>query len=221
MLEKGKFKIGQVVRMNDGTKDDDFGMDMGGWHGRVLSVDSKNQMILIALDSIALYQMPIEHIEDCEEKGLGWPEYNIGYDEVTVATARDTEEDVDAAVSELEGKVGWSYLGEEGREMNAILAGATTTTEELAAWRKHLESTLTFPFKGEVDEWQDPRSSVRSGDRVRILKIVDVDEMYGILVKVKRKFSTFTLPLCDLKALDEKSPNHDPVQLYAVWYANR
>ncbi len=223
MSRKSKFKIGQLVRINDGIKDADFDADIGGWHGRIVELKPKDQIMLITFDSVTLSQMPIEFVDSCEEEGLDWAQYYIGYDEVALAAVRDTEADVETAANKLAAKTGWSFLGEEGQEINAILADIdiNDTMAQMIAWRDHLAATLTFPFKAVVDEWQDPRSPVKSGDRVRVLGIHDVDEMYGVLVNIKRKFRSFIFPLCDLKALDAKSPNHDPVQLFAVWYANR
>lgn len=91
----------------------------------------------------------------------------------------------------------------------------------MLAWAEHFKNVLIFPFKARVSEWQEGHSPLRVGDRVRVIGIEEVDDLTGVLVKVKRKYSTFVFPLCDLKAEDEKSPNHDPVQLYAVWFANR
>lgn len=223
MAKQSKFKIGQVVRINDGVKDVDFGVDIGGWHGRIQELKPQDNIMLIAFDSITLRQMPIEFVDSCEEEGMDWAQYYIGYDEVTPAAVRDTVVDVKTAVGELAAKTGWSFLGEEGQEINAILADIdiNDTAAQMAAWGDYLAAALTFPFKAVVDEWQDPRSPLKSGDLVRVLSIHDVDEMYGVLVNVKRKYSRFVFPLCDLKAFDAKSPNHDPVQLYAVWYANR
>jgi hypothetical protein len=47
MFKRDKFKIGQVVRINDGVKDEDFDEEIGGWHGRIREIDAGNQLILI------------------------------------------------------------------------------------------------------------------------------------------------------------------------------
>lgn len=223
MTRELKFKAGQLVRINDGIKSVDSEVDIGGWHGRIVELNDEDKIMLIAFDSITLRQIPIDYIDNCEEEGMDWEQYYIGYDEVAPADVRDTEADVETAIGELAAQTGWSYLGAEGQEINAILADIdiNDTLAQMRAWQEHFEATLTFPFKAIVDEWQEPRSPVKSGERVRVLSIVDVDEMYGVLVNIKRKFNSFVFPLCDLKAFDPKSPNHAPVQLYAVWYANR
>lgn len=223
MFKKNEFKIGQTIQVKDGVKDVDFDVDMDGWHGRIVELKPNENLILIVFDSITLRSMPQDFIDYCEVEGLDWTEYYIGYDEVIPAAARDTRADVESVVNELTAKAGWAYLGKEGQAINAILADIdiNDVRAQIAAWQDHLGETLTFPFKAVVDEWQHPRSSVKSGDRVHVLSLEDIDDSYGILVKVKRKFSTFIFPLCDLKALDEASSNYEPVYLYAVWYANR
>lgn len=223
MSRENTFKLGQTVRINDGIKDDDFDMDIGGWQGRIIELDPDEQIMRIAFDSITLRSMGQDYVDQCEEEGLGWAEYYIGCDDVTPAEARDTAEDVANAATELAAQSGWSYLGEEGRAINAILANIDSEDElaQMEAWRDYFARTLTFPFKAVVDEAQEGRSPVGAGDRVTVLALADVDDLYGVIVRVKRKFSTFSLPLCDLKALDEASPNYEPVYLHAVWFANR
>ena len=142
---------------------------------------------------------------------------------MTLTEARDTAEDVESAASEVAAQAGWAYLGEEGRAINAILADIDIEDDlaQMEAWRDHFAASLTFPFKAVVDEVQGGRSPVGAGDKVTVLALEDVDDLYGVLVRVKHKFSAFSLPLCDLKALDKASPNYEPVYLHALWFANR
>lgn len=51
--------------------------------------------------------------------------------------------------------------------------------------------------------------------------IDDLDEHYGILVKIRKGPRRYVFPLCDLEAASANSLNHDPVQLYAIWFANK
>ena len=217
------FKLGQTVRINDGIKDDELDVDISGWQGSIVELDPDEKMMLIAFDSITLREMGLDYIERCEEEGMDWAQYYIGYDDVTLAPARDTAADVENAAAELAAQAGWAYLGEEGRAINAVLADIDIEDElaQMHAWRDYFAKCLTFPFKAVVDEAQRGRSPVRAGDRVTVLALEDADDLYGVMVRVKHKFSTFSLPLCDLKALDEASPNYKPVYLHAVWFANR
>lgn len=223
MSQQETFKLGQTVRIKDGIKDADFDVDIGGWQGRIIELDPNKQILLIAFDSITLRNMEQDYVARCEEDGMDWAQYYIGYDDVTLAEARDTAEDVANAAAEVAAQAGWAYLGKEGQAINAILADIDIEDEmgQMEAWRDYFARTLTFPFKAVVDESQGGRSPVEAGDRVTVLALADVDDLYGVIVRVKRKFSTFSLPLCDLKALDEASPNYEPVYLHALWFANR
>ena len=58
-------------------------------------------------------------------------------------------------------------------------------------------------------------------DRVTVRGISEVDDLYGIIVRLRYGRRQYAFPLCDLEATDERSPNHQIVQDYAVWFANR
>ena len=224
-MTTSKFQIGETVRVKDGVKEVDMGFEMGGWYGRISELDPDKKIMLIAFDSLTLRQMSMDYIEKCEEEGMSWESYYLEYDDVLPAPARDSKAEVKAAVAELSAQAGWAFLGEEGREINAILADVDVDDEmgQLEAWYDHLARTLKFPFKTEVSEWQDPGSLTRGGDILQVAALKSVDDLRGVLVRVKRKrdHRTFVFPLCDLEVLDKSSPNHNPVQLYAVWFANR
>lgn len=219
--QKGSFQLGDSVRFKDGQRDEESGIDIGGWQGRITEIDEKSKILLVELDSITLQSMPREYIERCEEMGFGWSEYYIGFDDVEAAEPRDKKSDVKATIAELENLVAWVHLGEKGREINAILAGADNEDEQLDVWEKYLQNTLSFPFEAEVSEWQDPRSPLQVGQKVRVMDIDELDEWYGILVKVKKGRRQYIFPLCDLEVTSANSPNHDPVHLYSVWFANK
>jgi hypothetical protein len=216
------FQIGQSVRVNEGVKEEDGGLDMAGWHGRIRELDPHNKLMLIAFDSVTLRGLPLEYVEQCEEEGMDWTTYYIGYNEVAPASARDTEAEAQAAADEIAAQAGWAYLGEDGRAINAILDDVDIEDEmgQMEAWYDHFEQSLTFPFTAVVDEPQEYGSPVGAGDQVKVLALTDADDLYGVLVKVKRQNKTFIFPLCDLKAVAKTSANYRPVYLYAVWFAN-
>jgi hypothetical protein len=219
--KKTPFKLGDSVRFQDGQQDEESGTDIGGWQGRITEVDAQHQMLLVELDSITLKSLPREYLEECEEEGLGWSEYYIESHSVGPAQPRDTKQDVEQTIAELSDSLGWVYLGEEGREINAILAGASSEYAQMKAWAKHMRKVLRFPFYAEVSEWQKPGSVLQVGQKVKVIGIADLDEWYGVLVKVKEDRQAYVFPLCDLEVTPDNSPNHDPVHLYAVWFANK
>jgi len=125
-------------------------------------------------------------------------------------------------VDALYTKFAWHHLGAEGREINGILAGTDLDNdfEQFERWDEYLSATLTFPFRAEVTEFQE-RGPLRGGDMLVVHEIEDIEDGYGLIVRVKRGRKTFYVPLCDLTVVDKKSPNYRPVRLYAVWFANR
>ena len=221
IFKKQSFQLGDSVRFNDGQQDEESGQEISGWQGRITEINEKHKILLVEFDSVTLQSMPREYLENSEEAGLGWSQYYIGFDDVDLIEPRDTEQDVKSTTADLSHSLAWVHLGEEGREINAILAGADSELEEMEAWEKHLQRVLSFPFDAEVSEWQEPGSVLQGGQKVRVMGVDDLDEHYGILVKIKRGPRRYSFPLCDLGATSASSPNHVHVQLYAVWFANK
>lgn len=218
----GELGVGDSVRVKAGVKDEEFGLDLGGWQGRISEVDEKNEVIAIAWDSITLQGLPAAYIADAEEQGLGWDTYYLGPDDVELAEARDVKARTEKVRSELQAKFAWHHLGEEGREISRILdgIGPDDMSELLERWEEYFSSVLTFPFRAEVTESQD-RGPLHSGDILDVYEIDSVEEMYGLIVRVKKGRKGYYFPLCDLTPVDQKSPNYQPVRNYAIWFANR
>jgi hypothetical protein len=219
-----EIKLGDVVRVKPGVTDpDDPSIDWSGWYGRVDEIDppgSRPRFILIDLDSVTLKGLPPEHIRRCEEQGLDWRQLGLYVEDVELAEARDTVDDVKRVRQELESQHEWDYLGEQGQRIHAIVGGVRDEWKQMQAWAEHLEASLTFPFEAEVAEWQE-RGPLRTGDILRVLSIEDVDDMYGVLVRCRRGRQIHHAMLADLEVTDRNSPNHQLVDDYSVWFANR
>jgi hypothetical protein len=222
MSNKIPFSVGDSVVVKAGVTEEDTKIDMSGWQGRVVEVDTQENIVVVDWDSITLRNMPASYIELCEEEGYGWTQYYLLPSDIEPATARDRDEDVEAAIEELSGDHAWEWLGEEGKAIQAILKGIDPDDEMelMERWGEHLGKALKFPFEATVDEAQE-RGPLRAGDTVRVRKISEVDDLYGVLVDVQSPRGNYVCPLCDLATVDENSPNHDPLQLYRVWFANR
>lgn len=216
------FDVGTCVVIKTGVKEADTGLDMSGWQGRISEVDEESDLITVDWDSITLRALPPAYIEMSEENGYGWDQYLLPPSEVEVTTARDTEEEVETTVAELTQLYAWVALGPEGKEIQAVLQNVdwTDTVVALETWVKHLRKVLTFPFKAVVAEFQD-YGRLQAGDKVVVRRIAEVDERYGVLVEIQSQHGIALFPLCDLEAANGKSPNHQQVHIYAVWYANR
>ncbi len=217
-------KPGDSVAVKPGVRDFDFDVAIGGWQGRIEKIEpgKEEEMLLVHWDSVTLRQMPDAMIEECIERGLSWTTYYIETGNVEPARPRDREEDVDQVARELEKKHAWAWIGPEGRAIREVLTGIDPDDVVAAfdAWHRHLEEHLDFPFEAEVDELQE-RGPLRGGDQVTVVGISGLDYAYGVIVHLRHSRQWYDFPLCDLAVLDTSSPNHDLVQEYRVWFANR
>ena len=134
----------------------------------------------------------------------------------------DTQAATETTRTELSSKYRWSFLGEEGRRINAVLAGVESKNQlaQFKAWERYLQKTLKFPFEAEVTEFL-ARGQLHVGDIVKILRMELVDDSYGIIVHCKRYQRLLDAPLADLECTDLQSVNYEPLKDYAVWFANR
>jgi hypothetical protein len=219
---RARFKKGDSVVVKAGIADPDYGVEIGGWQGRLGKPPEVEGTVFIHWDSVTLRQMPDSAIEQCEEQGLDWTGMALRADEVELTSPRDTEKDVAQAIKELSTNYAWYLLGEEGKRIRRVLVGvdAEDIMAALAAWERHLREKLTFPFKAEIVEHRG-RGPLQMEDCVTVREISAVDDLYGIVVCVRFHRRRYDSPLCDLEVSDEHSPNHQIVQDYSDWFANR
>jgi hypothetical protein len=170
------FRVGDCVRVKDGVQDPDFGADIGGWQGRISSITPSEDGVWVSIqwDGITLKKMPVAMIEQCEEQGLDWAEMGLDANEVEPAKPRDTEHHVAQTKEQLSNQYGWAALGEEGKRIQKVLAGADDM-DALSAWEEHLDANLRFPFEAVVAEYQE-RGPLRAGDKVIVTGIADATE---------------------------------------------
>ena len=178
--------------------------------------------VTIQGDSVTLWEMRRSSIERAEKEGLDWSTMDLDATELERATTRDKLEDVAAAYKEIASHVSWLYLEEGGERIQKVLDGVDPQDEHacLKAWFEHLEKTLTFPFEAELAESGD-YGPFRAGDTIRVIGLNDVFEGYGVLVDVKKDRRKYQLPLADLRAKDNKAPEYQAIEDYAIWFANR
>jgi len=93
----------------------------------------------------------------------------------------------------------------------------------LKGWQEHLAKVVRFPFDARVEDLS-ARCPLRFGEVVRVIALEEtdeVDDMYGLFAIVQTDRGSDTLPLCDLCAVDQSSENYQPLDDYAVWFANK
>jgi len=96
-------------------------------------------------------------------------------------------------------------------------------------WKKWLNLNLTFPFEVERVEDEDDayfskgatKEPFRLGHKMKVIKIEDFDDFYGILVKAREGRRTAIIPLCELEVTSKSNINYWPVKEFVVWFANR
>jgi hypothetical protein len=218
-------KVGDSVVVKPGVIDPDFGVDMGAWQGRIMDIHTTERegvCVAIRWDSVTLRNMPASSIEQCEQQGLDWTECVLLAGEVERTTPRDREQDAEQVAAELAKQYAWSHLGEQGRRIGQVLGSVDPDDEVdgMYAWEEYLTEHLSFPFEAEVDEVQE-RGPLQDGDRLKVTGISLVDEMYGVIVDVWHGRHKYAMHLCGLAVVDERSPNHQLVKDYGVWFANR
>jgi len=143
-------------------------------------------------------------------------------EEVERAEPRDTQADVDALIEEMSTEHSWDYLGKQDQRIHQILRDVDEDDdlEAFEAWQEYLKARLKLPFEAVVSEYQE-RGPLQSGDRVTVVGFEGVEDLYGVLVNIKAGRNSYVFPLCDLKAINEKSANYILTDDYAVWFANR
>jgi hypothetical protein len=219
---KPDFEAGDCIKVKEGIKDPDSNVDISGWQGTILEIaegESGQTLILVAWDSHTLKEMPQSYLEQSEMEGLDWQQFFLLVDDIEHAQSRDTQRDVDEVVAEIDSRIGWHFLGKEGKRIQNVLSGVEDEREAFEAWRRYLEENLAFPFEAEVSEYQE-RGRLRYGDRITVLEISVLDDLYGIIVSGKRGSQHIDVPLCDLAVVGE-GVNEQTVSDYAVWFANR
>jgi tetratricopeptide (TPR) repeat protein len=226
LRDKSGFKVGDSVKVKKRTRDPDFDIDLGGWQGRIreieVDLETSQLFVLIEWDSQTLKAMPGEAIEESERMGMEWTEMHLPANRVVPAGPRDEPVDRDEIIARLSSQYAWSYLGEQGDRIQAVLEGtsAKDRRRQLAAWERYLQEQLEFPFKAEVAEEQD-QEHLQVEDVVEVLGIKGAHSLYGILVEVRKKGYRGAVPLYDLDVQDEDAPQFQPVDDYQTWFENQ
>jgi hypothetical protein len=147
---------------------------------------------------------------------------NLESGHVERATSRDKPEDAISARKQLASQYAWSDWGDQGKRIQQALAGVDADDERAVfdAWDEYLTQHVTFPFEAQVAEFQD-HGPLQSGDRVQVIHISALQDLYGVMVRVRARGGEYNFPLCDLEVRDQRSPNYQEVDDYAVWFANR
>ncbi len=213
-----KFKIGLSVKVKEGTLcPDDESYDLSGYQGRIFEIDEET--IGLNWDGITLNNMPKEFIIQSEKDGLDWSVMYLDRNEIEPAEARDSEHDTDREKKKLEKKYYWYDFGPEGETIQAVVNSAESDNEWklMKAFCQFLKQNLVFPFDAVVAEYQS-KGFLNQHDKVTVISIDMVDDLYGIIISCKKGRRKYSFPLVDLEAVDKNSKE---IEAYRTWFSNR
>jgi len=218
-------KVGDCIVVKPGIKDPDVGTDIGGWQGRVTEIKAYQPgeiTVTFQWDSLSLKRIPASVIMRCEEQGLDWTSMGLSPEDVERTEPRDAQEEVEAHIEVISAEHSWDYLGKQGQRIYQVLRDVDEDEdlEAFEAWQEYLEAHLKLTFEAVVSENQE-RGPLQAGNRVTVVGFEGVEDLYGVLVNIKAGRNSYVFPLCDLKAINEKSTHYTLTDDYAVWFANR
>lgn len=98
------FRYGEAVAVKNGTVDQDFRIDLSGWHGRVSEVlvtEEGEPRIHVIWDSQSLRSIPLSVIAECEKERFDWTGALLRLSEIEASEPRDTWDDVQDALDAI------------------------------------------------------------------------------------------------------------------------
>jgi hypothetical protein len=219
--------IGDSVIVKKGILEPDYNeMKIEGWQGRVKHINPElykgNTLVTIEWDSETLKKIPSIFIEQSEEEGLDWKTMVLYKSELKKVNARDDEKQVKKEQINIIDKYFWESFGKEGSRIAEILNGVNHLDEMkcFEKWNKELDLKLEFPLSAIVVDSEE-NSFIKDGDKVIIISLPHIADMYGIIATVKLGKKKFAIPLCELEITDKKDLAFQLIKDYNIWFANR
>src|SRR5258708_27375343 len=125
-MESNSWAIGDSLVVKPGVTEPVTGIALSGWQGRLIALEDEGDRLSIQWDSLTLKSMPPAYIVECEEWGVPWSAIRLSAHEGLPTAARDREEDVTAALADLETQHSWLRLGAEGKRIRQTVNRADT-----------------------------------------------------------------------------------------------
>ena len=86
-------------------------------------------------------------------------------------------------------------------------------------WIELFKDILQFPFDAEVCEPQDV-SFISMGDKVKVHGIEMEDDLYGVIVSIRKGRRKYSFPLVDLEPLNASKEIRNLCNAYQYWFCN-
>jgi hypothetical protein len=107
---------------------------------------------------------------------MDWQRFLLLIEDIEHAQSRDTQRDVVEVTDEINSRIGWYSLGEEGKRIQGVLSGVEDEWDAFKTWERYLAENLRFPFEAVVSEYQD-EGVLQRGDRIRVQEISLLDDL--------------------------------------------
>ena len=93
-------------------------------------------------------------------------------------------------------------------------------------WCKYLAENLSLPFEAVVTEISDEElfgagdpGPIRYKDKLTVISVDFEEDLYGVLVSVKKGRKKYAYPLIDLEPTDKQSANAKLLNNYGAWFS--
>ncbi len=102
-----------------------------------------------------------------------------------------------------------------------VLKGTKSKNKEIQIdnWLNFLEKGLTFPFEASIQDSEN--FELQWKDVVKVKKIEDFVDMYGLLLEIRKGRKKYIFPLCDLEIVDKQSKNRIITEAFLEWWAEK
>lgn len=215
------FDIGQTVQVKAGLKDEETGISLASWSGRIIEMYPEYGTVEVEWDSTTLMQIPDSYLRHCIDGGYDYYRYTIEFANLETIEPKDTPEQVQEMQEELEARYhDYQLYGEPPIPFSEVDRESFTSElllpQSYAGWLDYLEKHLVFPFRAKVVE-----GSRHIGQKMDILALDGYEDPYGVIAVIKWvEGGAGNFLLCDLEATDKDSANYHTLRKYVVWFAN-
>jgi len=217
-------KINDSVKVKVGIKDPDIeGNDLSGWQGRIVEINTKENLMTIAWDSITLKNYSLELLMQTWDEDFTL--MVLESDELELCEPRDTAAEAAKMQEKMLNWADFLSLFDTNATIYAEIFANVNLTDEMEVftiWHKHIEEALNAPIEAELID--ESFGDIREGTKLTIKKLDDfIDDKYGILAKCQTPKKKALLPLCCCEPLekDEDTEAEMLIRDYIVWFANK